>query len=787
MKKKDILSDLLLDGFIEGDTNQMDFKRIIFQYLNYWWLFLISVIIFVAFTFVYIFFSPPLYFVSSSIMIKIDKSADFSQNIVFSELEGFETSKQIENEIEILGSWTLMRAAIEELPFEISFFLEDQYGRKKEIYGGQVPIHVQLLDQNTSVFELPEDKTAWVNLEDEHFFFLENEVSRKYNYGDTIENWYGTFLIHRSKSFSDFSPREINISFNNKDQIAGTYSSRLRVSVSSKFASVLYLSLLDAVPEKGRDVIHKLIEVYNFQAVKEKNTTAENTIAFIDNQLSTLIQEVNEIESQIEAYKRQNNLSDIGIEYSSFVESSKVYDAELSKNRIQIEVLESVESYLDNPEGGNEVPSTSAINDATLTSLITRFNELQSDKVRVSRTVQPNSPILINLEEELASLKRNIKTNIANVKNGLEISNRSLIQNINQIDGRISRVPEIERGLLELTRIQNRKQDQFLYLQSKREESELSLAATTVSNARVIDAASAGGGPAKPNKPLLYGLSLILGMGLPFAFVYLKSNLNTKILQKSEIKDILKRPILAEIAHNPDKQYLVISKNRRSPLAEQFRLARTNLSFLSDDKPNKTIMVTSSVSGEGKTFFSLNLAVSLSLTGKKVVILEFDLRKPALFKALNLDAEHGISDYLSDPTLELSDILTKYDDVPSLNLISCGTIPEDPSELMLHPRVDMMFTQLEEQFDYLIIDTAPIGTVSDGLSLASYCDVSLFVVRYNYTTKDSLNFIREMELHKKLNKLYIVANDVKVGTGYYGYGYGYGYEATPKAKKKIYS
>jgi tyrosine-protein kinase Etk/Wzc len=788
MKNNDILSDLLLDGFVEGDSDKMNFKSIIFQYLKYWWLFAISVLVFGGLTFLYIFFSTPMYAVYSSIMIKVDKSADFSQNIVFSELEGFETTKQVENEIEILGSYSLMRDAIEELPFETTFFVEDKYSREREIYGSKVPIVVNIIEKNNSLFELPDDRTVTVMLEDEQFQLYEDEKANRYSYGDTITIWYGTFAIEKSESFSSYSPKELKISFNNKDQIAGTYSSRLRVALSSKFASVLSLSLMDAVPEKGKDVLTKVIEIYNNQAVKEKNTTAENTIAFIDNQLSTLVKEVQDVESQIEAYKRQNNISDLGVEYTSFVENSKVYDNELSKNRIQIEVLESIEAYLDDPAGvGNEVPSTLSIQDATLTNLITKFNELQSDKVRISRTVQPNSPILLNLEDELSSLRRNIKANISNIKNGLEINNRNLSQNIRQIDGRISRVPEIERGLLELTRIQNRKQDQFLYLQAKREESELSLAATTVANARVIDAASAGGSPAKPNKPLLYGLSLMISLGLPFAFVYLKNNLSTKILQKSEIKEILKRPILAEISHNSEKNYLVINKSKRSPLAEQIRLARTNLSFLTDDKPNKTIMVTSSISGEGKTFLSLNLAVSLSLTGKKVVILEFDLRKPALFDALGLSTDLGISDYLSDASLVLPDVLVQHEDIQGLSLISCGTIPEDPSELMLHERVDLLIGQLKEQFDYVIIDTAPIGTVSDGLSLAPFVDVSLFVVRYNYTTKENLNFIREMELHTKLRKLYIVANDAKIGPGYYGYAYGYGYENIKKSKKKIYS
>jgi len=785
MKNKDILSDLLIDGFTESNAKATDFKQVIFQYLRYWWLYLISVLVFGALAYVYVFFSTPLYYVSSSIMIKVDKSSDFSQNIVFSELEGFETTKQIENEIEVLGSYSLMRDVMEELSFETTFYVEDSYSRRREIYGPQVPVMVEVHEVNSVIQEEPDDWAIYLKLENDRLFFLESGSYKPYAYGDTLRNWYGSFSIHKAESFSTFSPKEVLFFFNNKDHLAGIYSGKLRVALSSKFASVLTLSLLDAVPEKGKDVINKVIEVYNKQAVKEKNTTAENTIAFIDNQLATLIEELKEVERDIEVYKRQNNISGLGIEYTSFVENSKSYESDLSRNRIQMEVLMSIERYLDSSENAEvEVPSTLSIADATLSQLISKFNQLQSEKARISRTVQPSSPIMMNVQDELASLKRNIKANISNIRNSLEIENRNLSQNIRQIDGRISRVPEIERGLLELQRTQSRKQDQFLYLQSKREESELSLAATTVANARVIDAASGGSMPSKPNKPLYYGLAIILGFGFPFAFVYLKTNLSNKISQKSDITEIINRPVLGEISRNKDKNYLAISKNRRSPIAEQFRLVRTNLSFLSEGKPDKTIMVTSSISGEGKTFFSLNLAVSLSLTGKSVVVLEFDLRKPAMFDNLNLDPGLGISDFINDKSLIPADILKNLDGVDNLRLISCGTIPEDPSELMLNDRVEELLEYLKSSFDFVIIDTAPIGTVSDGLSLARFVDLSLFIVRYDVTAKENLIFIKEMELHKKLKRMYFVGNDAKIGAGYYGYAYGYGYDDVKHRKKK---
>ncbi|EON75601.1 Tyrosine-protein kinase Wzc [Lunatimonas lonarensis] len=789
MKRSDILSDLLMDGTGEERSKPMDFKKIIFQYLRYWWLFLVSLVLFGCIAYVYIFFSTPLYNVSSTIMIKVDKNSDFTQNIVFSELEGFETTKQVENEIEVLGSFSLMRDAIEELPLETTFYLEDSYSRRREIYGWQVPVTVSIFHVNSVIYEEPDDWAVYLKLEDDGLLFLEGDNYNRYSYGDTLQNWYGSFSINKNEYFTNYSPKEMLFFFNNKDNLAGIYSSRLRVSLSSKFASVLILSLLDAVPDKGKDIINKLIEVYNKQAVREKNTTAENTIAFIDNQLVTLIDELKEVEREIEVYKRENNISGLGIEYNSFVENSKSYESELSRNRIQMEVLASIENYLDNPQSeGVEVPSTLSIADATLSALISKFNQLQSDKARISRTVQPSSPIMMGIEDELASLKRNIKANINNIKNSLEIENRNLSQNIRQIDGRISRVPEIERGLLELQRTQSRKQEQFLYLQAKREESELSLAATTVANARVIDKASAGNSPSKPNKPLFYGIALILGFGLPFGFVYLKSNLGNKIVQKSDISEILNKPILGEISHSSEKEFLVITKNRRSPIAEQFRLVRSNLTFMNEDEPSKVVMVTSSIPGEGKTFFSFNLAVSLSLTGKKAVVLEFDLRKPALFHNLGMPVGLGISDFVNDEALEPNDIIQSFDAIEGLKLVSCGEIPENPSEMILSERVERLFGFLRDNFDYVIVDTAPVGTVSDALSLARFVDTTLFIVRYNVTDKANLEFFREMEFHKKLRNMYIVANDAKVGLGHYGYAYGYGYDAEkPNKSKKSYS
>ncbi|MDO6439506.1 polysaccharide biosynthesis tyrosine autokinase [Cyclobacterium sp. 1_MG-2023] len=788
MKKSDILSDLLLDGFIDQDARPMDFKLIILSYLKYWWLFLLSVILFLSLAFAYLFFSTPLYSISSSILIKIDGGSDFTQNTVYSELEAYETNKQVENEMEILASYSLMRDAVEELPLDYFFYTEDKYSRMKELYGANVPVTVKTLLKKPDVGQYPEEVRISVNLFDDHLILIqEDEKKKAYQYGELIENWYGEIKINKSENYQGEMPELLHIYFKNKDQVAGLYKGRIQVNLSQRFASVFNISLVDAVPEKGQDVLNKLIEQYNLQAVKEKNVTASNTIDFINSQLDTLMKELNSIERRIEEYRRSNNISDMGTENSLMVQNSKDIETQLSDIKTQMEVLDYLEEYLRDPaSSGIEVASNLSIIDETLTNLVDEFNRLQNERQRLLRTVQPNNPLVTTIEGQLENLKNNIGTNISNMKNGLRIESQNLKFNLDQINSRISNVPEIERGLLELSREQSRKQTQYNYLQSKKEEANLSLATTTVSNARVIDKAASSGSPVKPNKMVILGMALIVGFICPLGIVYIKNALNSKITHKSQVQDITEVPILSEISNYPNGgELLAISEKRRTPIAEQFRLLRTNLKFVSDGKKERVLMITSSISGEGKTFFSLNLGASLSIAKKKVVVLEFDLRKPALLKSVNMKTKLGIADYLSNDDVSIDDIILDFKKVDGLSLIGCGNIPEDPAELTLGDKVEVLINHLKERFDYIIIDTAPVGTVTDAFNLAPYCDRTLFMVRYNFTKKENLIFMEDIDIKNKLRNTSLVMNDAKQTNGYYGYSYGYYPEDKKTAKSSV--
>lgn len=785
MKNSDILSNMLLDGFKDEDSDPIDIKFILYQYLKYWWLFLIAIVVCVSLAALYLFYATPLYSSSASLLIKSDTGIGFTQNAVFSDLDAYESSSKVENELEVLSSYSLMFDAIEDMPLDASFFTKDKYGRTREIYSKHAPVEVVIHEHHDDYREIPENRDLKIQLHQDNFLLeLSDGRQQSTNYGEKIDTWYGILSINKTSPLSESTPKDLIVKLTNKSQLASRYSSALRLQLSNKYASVVNLSLTDAVPERSRDILNQLIDAYNYQAVKEKNIIATNTLQFIDEQLSSLTKELDDIERKIEGYKRSYNISDLKSEISNHVEGSGQYGFQLSKNRTQIEILESIEYALNDTDGmGAEVASTLTIEDQTLSSQVARYNQLLNDRAMMLRTAQPSNPLVLNLDEEITSLKRNILTNLSNIKNGLLIEVRNLQGQVAQLDQRVKEVPEIERGLLELTREQEIKQEHYLYLVKKREESQLSLAATTVSNSRVIDAAASSGAPVSPNKKVIIAFSMLLGFGAPFGFIYLKNALTTKILQKQDVKKLTSIPIIAEISHNEGKDILAISEKRRTPIAEQFRLLRTNLRFKNGGKEDRVVLVTSNISGEGKTFFSLNFGVSLSLTGKKVVVLEFDLRKPALLKSISQKRGIGITDYLNSPALTIEDIIIDFEPAPNLSIIGCGSLPDDPAELMLHPRIETLIAGLKDKFDHIILDTAPVGTVADAFNIVPFTDYSLFLIRYNYTQKGNIRFMEEINMQNKLKRPFIVLNDAKLGAGNYGYVYGYGYED----KSKVYS
>ncbi|AKD01938.1 tyrosine-protein kinase [Pontibacter korlensis] len=768
------------------ESEEIDIKNILQKYLRYWYLFVIGVVICLGLAFLYLRYATPAYNISSTLLIKDDKKGpDLSGNAVFSDLELFKASKNIDNEIQVLKSKSLMQRVLTELSLYTSYYVEGNI-KTSEVYGRSLPVKVIVSTLDSAAF----DKTLTLYIKDNNSFELEGEESQErsaYKFGQEIKHAYGTFTVVAASGVSTRNKANLIIKFHDIRKLADYYNKELTVAPVNKEASVLTISLVDPVPEKGKDIINKLVEVYNKEAVEDKNLVAASTIEFIDERLKFLTTELTDVEKNVEQYKRENELTDVSSEAQLYLQRASEYNKQLAEFEIQLDVLNSIETYLSKHQEGDfeVVPSTLNIQDPTLLGLINKFNELQLDRQRMLRTTQANNPLVQNMTDQLANLKTNILENLRNIKNGLVITRNNLQASSAQFESRIQQVPSIERELLEINRQQGIKEGLYLYLLQKREESALSLAAT-VSNSRVIDSAMAGDLPVKPKKQLVYLLAIILGLGIPFACIYLRDLLNDKVQTLQDVKKGTATPVLGEISHSEYPDKLVVTENSRSAVTELFRLARTNLQFSTVGNENKVILVTSSMTGEGKTFFSINMGASLALTGKRVVLVNFDLRKPRLMQDMGLSNEVGITNYLISEKLAVQDILTPSPSVPGLYAIGSGPIPPNPAELMLSSKVTHLLEELKEQFDHVLIDTPPVGQVADAFTLAPLIDSSVFIIRYGYTHKSQIDIVDDIYKNKKLNHLMIVLNDAKKENGYgYGYAYGYGYgESSKKGWKK---
>ena len=746
------------------------------KYVKYWYIFLAFIALSMAVAYVYLKTTTPAYTISSILFIEVDKKGEGAmQGTAFSDLDMFKTNITVDNEIEALRSRALLLKVLSDLSLGTSYFTQETF-KRSEVYGAQLPFQVKIIKINPEGY-LKELKVKIIN--NKRFDLTDGDQTITYRFGDIIKNPGYSISLVKGPAFSiDYAP--VTIEFKNLNKLAEQYSNvKLAISPISKESNTIVVSLVDAVPERGVDILTQLIQTYNVENINHKNKLAINTIQFIDNRLKYLGGDLSSVGEDVEKYKQLNMVTDVGSDAQQNLQLAGQYSQQLNAITVQKSVVESLEKYINNSVSQFElVPSTLGLSDPTLNDLTGKYNNLQIERQRLLRTAQPDNPIVQNINEQLSGLKSNISENLKNIKRGLTINQNNLSSNTAKFESRIRTAPRIERGLSERSREQGVKQELYNYLLQKREETALSLSAT-LPTSRVVDAPAADSNPVSPKTSFIYLVAFLLGIALPASGIFLKDMLNTKVQYVEDIEQISGALILGELSHKDSGESLVINKSSRTTISELFRYIRTNLNYMTDNKANKVMLVTSSMKGEGKTFFSLNLGATLALVDKKVVLLEFDLRKPDLLKNLKIKSTQGLANYLRSE-VSLSDIIIPSNYQPNLSVIGCGPIPENPAELLMSPKMPELFEQLRDQFDYIIIDTSPVGQVADGFSLAPYADASIYVVRYNFTDKTQLNILKDIFDNNKLNNPMVVLNDAK-GESFKGYGYGgYGYNSTEK-------
>jgi tyrosine-protein kinase Etk/Wzc len=763
-----------------NQENSSEIKVYIDKIISNSYLFLIGIVLCTFLAVIYSKLANVSYKVTSKILVRDDKNSPGkgAQNLLGGDLSSLlGTPNNAENEIEILKSRTLMKKVVEKLNLNVTVGVRGAL-RSLEATDGLVPFTVEL-EHKADTIEYRQYTIKDVTPTKYRLTSKKEDIDTVVNFGQKLKLPQFNVILRYKTNFY-INPNGYSIAIQSVDSRVEGLMDSFDASLTSKLSTVINLKLNYSVPDKGEKILGTLMDLYLEENLDDKVRIADSTIVFIDKQLDAVTADLSSIEKHIEEFKKRNQLADITVQSKVLIENSSDYFKKLNDLEIQISIIDGIASYIKSPANHRIIPSTLTINDPVFSAGIATYNQLLSERDRQSLSYTENNPIVKNLDQQIENIRKNLLKSFEQYRRNLLVSRKELTSRNNSINQRIQDVPEQERIFLNYSRQQSLKQQIYIYLLEKREETAIKKT-STFSTSQIIDPAKSDSAPFAPKKGIIYIIGLTIGVILPFAYLRVREMLNTRIVTKSDV--VTKSPItiVGEISHNEDAKSLVVDDRSRSIISEQFRSLRANLQFLlKQDKPN-VIMVTSSMSGEGKSFISLNLGNALAISGKKVVFIELDLRKPKLSVNMGMDNTFGFTNYVISEKVSVDEITKPLYFSANSFLISSGPIPPNPAELLLNSKVEQLIEDLKKRFDYIIIDTAPVGLVSDALIIEKYADVCLYIIRQEYTYKTQLNIANELVNTKKLSKAYFVVNDIQsskggyYGYGYGGYGYGYGY------------
>ena len=770
----------------ELDEEKVNYQELLFKYIIHWPWFVASVLVCLVGAWMYLHFQTPVYQVSASIMIKDDKKngSGNAADIESLGLGGMITSAQsIDNEIEVLRSKTILKEVINNLELYITYYDEDEFP-KKELYKTS-PVVVNLTAQEADNLS----DVAFVNMKLAPEGGLDvNLRVGVYDYNKHFDKLpavlptdAGTFGFTLRDSLSNGrvegqnTIRNISAIVSQPFVVAKGYQGVLNIAPTSKTTSVAVVSLMNTNIQRGQDFINKLMEMYNRNTNNDKNEVAEKTKEFINERIKIIDEELGSTEDKLEAFKRNAGLTNIGSDAQLAVEGNAEYERKRVENGTQINLIRDLTKYINNPSNEYEVlPANIGLSDNGLTTQIDRYNELIFERKRLLRTSTENNPMIVNLDTSIRAMKANVQAAIDGTLQGLLIVKADLDREASRFSRRISDAPGQERQYVSIARQQEIKAGLYLMLLQKREENAITLAATA-NNAKIIDEPVAEGGPVSPKPKMIYMIALVVGVGLPIGVIFLLGLTKFKIEGRGDVEKLTSLPIVGDVPLTDEKTgSIAVFENQNTLMSETFRNVRTNLQFILENG-QKVILVTSTVSGEGKSFISSNLAISLSLLGKRVVIVGLDIRKPGLNKIFNIPRkEQGITQYLSNPEKNLMDFVQPSDVSKNLYILPGGTVPPNPTELLARDGLDKAIETLKNNFDYVILDTAPAGMVTDTLLVGRVADLSVYVCRADYTRKAEFTLINELAADNKLPNICTVINGLDLQKKKYGYYYGYG-------------
>ena len=810
--------DQNLDSDQSKSDESINLYAIFFKYFVYWPWFVASVLICLVGCYIYLRYQAPVYNVSSAVLIKEnDKRSGSSANNPLGALQDlgmFSMTNNFDNEVEILRSRTLIKKVVNDLGLYISISEERTFGYNTPLYKSS-PVNVYMTPEEAEKLE------AGIKLRMAYATDGKLSVKGEYTLDEAeydFEHSFDklpavlptpvgvlSFTVNESIVNDTIQPIEEDVYLaayvGSPTVIAENYAENLNVEPASKTTTIALLSLQSTVKQRGIDFINRLIAFYNQDTNDEKNEVAQKSAEFIEERIGIINRELGTTESELADFKQRSGLTDLTSDAQLALQENSRYEQQRTENATQISLVTYLHDYINNPKNLDEViPANVGLKDANLASIIEQYNTMLIERKRLLRTSSENNPAIINMNTGIEAMRYNVQTTVNSVLKGLQITRDDIDRQARKFEGRISNAPLQEKEFMTISRQQEIKAALYIMLLQKREENAITLAATA-NNGRIIEEPLSSKYPVSPRKKVFMLAALILG--IPVGIIYLNDLLKYKIENREDVEKITNVTILGEIplGAKPEEGAIVVRENRNDMMEETFRALRTNMLFMlgSDEK---VILFSSSQPGEGKSFIAGNTAVSLAYMGKKVIIVGMDIRKPGLNKVFNMSRRaEGITNYLSDPKhANLLELIQHSDISPNLDILPGGLIPPNPTELVASDALDKAIEQLKEHYDYVILDTAPIGLVTDTAIIGRVADLCVYVCRADVTPKAAFGYINTLRDKKKFSKLATVINSIdmskrknsygygygkKYGYGYgkkygYGYGYGYGYETNEK-------
>ncbi|PCJ95898.1 MAG: tyrosine protein kinase [Flavobacteriaceae bacterium] len=773
----------------------IDLKELLNTYTKHWKWFVLSVVVALSLAYVFIRYSTPEYAAQAKIQILENKGASPELG-VFQDLNVFSSGSSIvEDEIEIINSRANLIEVVQDLQLNIKIIALGNI-IDSEVYNNP-PFKINFIAPDSIVNNSYLEFFIDLSTETTFGYSPQNDMPAKaYSYGKNISLPLGDIVItpniREGDIFENYKGRKYKVAITPVATVAQIYKTKIIIAPAAEYSNIVNISLNDPVYKKAIDILNALISVYNKNAVADKKAIADKTSDFINDRIADISSNLSSVDQTAEDFKTGRGLTDIASEANLNLNIGAANQQELRNVNTQLSIATSMKDLVDNQEGYEVLPSNIGLSDGSIANTTATYNQLVLERKRLLKSSNEKNPIIVNLDERIDGLKRNMQSSLNSMTNNLGLQVNSISQQLSLINSKIYSAPKNERAFRDITRQQQTTESLYLYLLQKREESQIAFASAEPKS-KIVDAAYRSSPfPVSPKKSIIFLAFFILGCLLPFSIIYVYDLLDNKIHNMHSLEKLTQEPVLGELPKLSKKEQKLVMKEDRSVLSESLRILRTNLDYIIKTKKlggvkNNIIFVTSSVPGEGKTFLSTNLAMILASTNKKVLLLGADIRNPKLYTFFTADEidkmtnpvrnkDAGLTEYLYDDDLNINDVVNPmlvYQN--TIDVIYSGRIPPNPAELLMSDRLKDLFHEVSETYDYVIVDTAPLMVVTDTLLISNYASHTIYVTRAHVTEKRAIEFPLKLQQEGKIKGLAFVVNDVKESNLGYGGKYGYGY------------